>query len=104
MKKLPLAKMPPVLSVVEAMSGGLPVAATDVGDIRNILAPENAALLTAPNDPHSLGETLASLADDPALRARLGAANATRARDNFDFAVMQAAYEAAYARAMGRAF
>ena len=36
------------LSVVEAMAAGLPVAATDVGDIRQILAPENAALLTPP--------------------------------------------------------
>ena len=48
--------------------------ATDVGDIRAILAPDNAALLTAPNDPHSLGEALATLAADPGLRARLGAA------------------------------
>jgi L-malate glycosyltransferase len=92
------------LSVVEAMAAGLPVAATDVGDIRAILPPENAALLTPPNDPRSLGQTLAALATDPALRARLGTANCERARGNFDFAVMQAAYEAAYARAMGRAF
>ena len=92
------------LSVVEAMAAGLPVAATDVGDIRSILVPENAALLTPPNDPHSLGKSLAALAADPALRVRLGKANGARARGNFDFAVMQAAYEAAYARAMGRAF
>jgi glycosyltransferase involved in cell wall biosynthesis len=92
------------LSVVEAMAAGLPVAATDVGDIRHMLAPENAALLTPPNDPHSLGETLAALAADPAWHARLGAANAARARKNFDFAVMLAAYEAAYAGAMGRGF
>jgi hypothetical protein len=38
------------------------------------------------------------------LRRALGEANAARARENFDFAVMQAAYEAAYAGAMGRAF
>jgi glycosyltransferase involved in cell wall biosynthesis len=92
------------LSVVEAMAAGVPVAATDVGDIRAILTPENAALLTPPNDPRSLGQTLAALAADPALRARLGEANRARARANFDFAVMQAAYEAAYARAIGRSF
>jgi L-malate glycosyltransferase len=92
------------LSVVEAMAAGLPVAATDVGDIRAILTPENAALLTPPNDPRSLGQTLAALAADPALRARLGTANCERARANFDFAVMQAAYEVAYARAIGRSF
>lgn len=92
------------LSVVEAMAAGLPVAATDVGDIRAILTPENAALLTAPNDPHSLGKALAALAADSALRARLGAANRERARTQFDSAAMLTAYEAVYARAMGRAF
>lgn len=92
------------LSVVEAMAAGVPVAASDVGDIRAILAPGNAALLTSPGDPARLGETLLKLAADPLLRARLGAANRARARANFDFSVMQSAYEAAYGRAMGRAF
>lgn len=92
------------ISVVEAMAAGLPVAATDVGDIGAILAPENAALLTPPEDPRALGRTLALLAADPALRARIGAANRARARSRFDIAAMLAAYEAAYAEAMGRAF
>lgn len=92
------------LSVVEAMAAGLPVAATDVGDIRAILAPENAALLAPPGDVRALQDALATLAADPALRARLGKANAARARENFDFTVMQAAYENAYARALGGAF
>lgn len=92
------------LSVVEAMAAGLPVAATRVGDIAAILPPDNAALLTPPNDPRSLGEALRALAADPDLRARLGAANQTRARAEFDFAAMQARYEAVYAQAMGRAF
>ncbi|MBA4767161.1 MAG: glycosyltransferase [Porphyrobacter sp.] len=92
------------LSVVEAMAAGLPVAATDVGDIRAILSPENAALLAPPGDVRSLQDALATFAAEPALRARLGAANRERARAHFDFAVMQTAYEAAYIRAMGRAF
>jgi len=92
------------LSVVEAMAAGLPVAATDVGDIRHILTPDSTALLSSPNDPHRLGESLLALASDPALRARLGAANAARARAEFDFAAMIARYEAVYGEAMGRAF
>lgn len=92
------------LSVVEAMAAGVPVAASEVGDIRAILTLENAAFLTPPSDPHALGQSLAALAADPALRARLGEANRRRARENFDFATMQAAYEAVYAEAMGRAF
>ncbi len=92
------------LSVVEAMAAGLPVAATDVGDIRAILAPDNAAVLTPANDPQSLGKTLAALAADPALRARLGAENRARAAAHFDIAAMRAAYEDAYSTAMGRSF
>jgi len=92
------------LSVVEAMAAGLPVAATDVGDIRAILAPENAAPLALPGEVRALQDALATLAADPALRARLGKANSARARENFDFTVMQAAYENAYARALGGAF
>ena len=92
------------LSVVEAMAAGLPVAAPDVGDIRHILAPENAALLTPPGELQDLAETLATLAADPARRAALGTANAARARALFDIAAMRAAYEAVYAGAMGRGF
>lgn len=92
------------LSVVEAMAAGLPVASTGVGDIRAILAPANAALLTPPGDPPALGEALAALAADPALRAALGEANRARAKGEFDIAAMCAAYESVYSRAMGRPF
>ena len=92
------------LSVVEAMAAGLPVAAPDVGDVRAILAEPNRAAVSPPGDVAALGAALAMLAADPALRARLGAANQTRARAEFDFAGMQARYEAVYGAAMGRAF
>ena len=92
------------LSVVEAMAAGLPVAAPDVGDIRAILSDENRALVTPPGDVAALGEALARLAADAPLRARAGAANAERARNQFDAAGMRAAYEAAYVQAMGRSF
>ena len=83
------------MAVLEAMAAGLPVAATDVGDIRTMLAPENAALLT-PRDDAALANALAALLDDPALRARLGAANRARAAREFDQAAMFAAYEALF--------
>jgi len=92
------------LSVVEAMAAGLPVAAPDVGDVRMILAEDNRASVTLAGDVPALAAALATLAADPALRARLGAANAARAAAQFDIAAMRAAYEAVYAQAMGRAF
>ncbi len=92
------------LSVVEAMAAGRPVAAPDVGDIRAMLAEDNRPFVTPPRDVPALGRTLAALAADPGLRARLGAANAARAREEFDLAAMRHHYEAAYGAALGRAF
>lgn len=92
------------LSVVEAMAAGLPVAAPDVGDIREILAEQGRALIAPAGDVAGLGAVLAALAGDADLRAMLGRANAERARALFDFAGMRAAYEAVYAGAMGCAF
>ena len=92
------------LAVVEAMAAGLPVAAPDVGDVRQILSEPNRAFVAVPNDPQALAVMLAELADDAALRARLGAANRERARAHFDAAQMIARYRAAYGQALGREF
>ncbi|MFM7377837.1 MAG: glycosyltransferase [Erythrobacter sp.] len=92
------------LSVVEAMAAGVPVVVTDVGDIRAILTEQGRVLLAPAGDVGALSGALLVLASNPDLRVALGTANAARAREHFDFAVMQAAYESAYARALGRAF
>jgi glycosyltransferase involved in cell wall biosynthesis len=83
------------MAVLEAMAAGLPVAATDVGDVRAMLAPENAALLT-PLDAGALAGALDALLGDAGLRARLGAANRARAEAVYDQAAMFAAYEALF--------
>jgi glycosyltransferase involved in cell wall biosynthesis len=90
------------ISVVEAMAAGLAVAAPAVGDVRAMVAPENAALITPPGDEAALGEALLRLGEDAALRRRLGAANQQRARTEFDEAGMIAAYRRVYAEALGR--
>ena len=90
------------LSVIEAMAAGLPVAAPAVGDIPNIVAPENLDFITPPNDGDALGETLLRLAHDRAGRAAIGAANQSRASALFDKAGMIERYRAVYERAMGR--
>lgn len=92
------------LSVVEAMAAGLPVAAPDVGDIRQMVADPGRAFITAPGDPDALGRALAQLAADADLRTRIGAANQARARAEYDFAAMLARYRTVYAAAMGRDF
>jgi glycosyltransferase involved in cell wall biosynthesis len=81
------------LSVIEAMASGLPVAATNVGDVRSMLAEANAPFVTALEDA-ALAQALLALVTDPALRQVLGAANRDKARRDFDQAAMFAAHAA----------
>lgn len=75
------------LSLLEAMASGLAVAATDVGDVADMLARENRPLVTPP-DAASLAVSLARLIADPALRQRLGRCNRERVIDRFDQRLM----------------
>ncbi|MEJ0015012.1 MAG: glycosyltransferase [Acetobacteraceae bacterium] len=79
------------LSVIEAMAAGLPVAATDVGDIAAMVAKENLAFVTPPDDA-ALAEALAALLRDPDLRARVGAANRAKAAAEFALDTMVGAW------------
>jgi glycosyltransferase involved in cell wall biosynthesis len=83
------------LSVLEAMAAGLPVATTDVGDVRAMLATDNAPFIVPPDDA-ALATALASLAADPALRRRLGAANRAKAERDYNQDTMFAAYAALF--------
>jgi glycosyltransferase involved in cell wall biosynthesis len=75
------------LSVIEAMASGLPVVATDVGDVRAMLATENERFL-GPRDDTAIAGLLAALLASPDERARLGAANRIKAERDFDQAAM----------------
>jgi glycosyltransferase involved in cell wall biosynthesis len=60
--------------IVEGMSAGLPVVATDAGGPAEIIEDGVDGLLYPPGDADALASRLRGLADDPALRARVGAA------------------------------
>jgi glycosyltransferase involved in cell wall biosynthesis len=75
------------LSVIEAMASGLPVVATDVGDVRTMLAAENAPFLGSRDDA-AIAELLAALLASSAEWARIGAANRAKAERDFDQATM----------------
>lgn len=81
------------LSVIEAMASGLPVVSTDVGDVRLMVADENAALLTRLDDA-ALASALAASIADIGARRRIGLANLAKARRDFDQAAMFAAHGA----------
>jgi glycosyltransferase involved in cell wall biosynthesis len=79
------------LSVLEAMAAGLPAAATDVGDVRDMLAAENGPFVTAADDA-ALAGAMAALLAEPERRQRIGAANRARAEADFSQDAMLAAY------------
>jgi glycosyltransferase involved in cell wall biosynthesis len=94
-------------AVVEAMSCGVPVVATAVNSVHEIVISGRTGLLARPGDPASLSRALGSMLDHPAEAARM--ANAARAHigDRFTPAVlardMAEAYEVALRAAHPRA-
>lgn len=62
------------LKIYEYMAAGLPVVASRVGDLADILQEGAFGDLVVPDDPAALAHMLGHLACDPARRARLGAA------------------------------
>lgn len=80
------------LSVLEAMAAGRPVAATDVGDLRHMVAEENRPFVTGKNMT-KLSWAILGLLDDPVRAAAIGAANARRARQLFEQKVFLAQYQ-----------
>ena len=62
------------LKLYEYMAAGLPVVASAVGDLDRVIEAGRTGLLVLPGDARALAATLARLAADPALRARLGCA------------------------------
>ena len=65
--------------LIEALSHGRPVIATDVGGFGETLADTDAGLLVPPRDPVVLAATIAALLLDDELRAGLAANAATAA-------------------------
>jgi glycosyltransferase involved in cell wall biosynthesis len=79
------------LSVIEAMACGLPVVSTDVGDVRAMVAPDNAAFVGARDDA-AIATLLTRLLASPEQRASLGLANRAKAERDFDQQAMFAAW------------
>ncbi|HVS84787.1 MAG TPA: glycosyltransferase [Gaiellaceae bacterium] len=68
-------------SVAQGMAAGLAVVATAEGGPAEYVEPGRTGLLYPPGDVDALAAALRTLADDPDLRARLGAAARERAHD-----------------------
>jgi len=69
------------LSVLEAMASGLPVIASDVGGIPEIVSEEKEGFLVKPGDSPAIASKILSLAADSGARTEMGARGRTKSAE-----------------------
>lgn len=93
------------VAMLEAMASGLPIVATDVGDVRYMLPEEQSPFvvsLEGGDALESLSRAFEALLMSPELRSELGEANHARATERYAFETMLARYRELYAAACRR--
>ena len=86
------------VSILEAMAAGLPVVATRVGGVPELVVDGETGLLVPAGDTRALAAALQRLVDDPDLRVRLGAAGRARVEEHFRLDSFLEAHRNLYAR------
>jgi glycosyltransferase involved in cell wall biosynthesis len=87
-------------SLIQAMAAGRPAIATDVGDVRPMVAAENRPFIVPKSDDAAYELALAKLLDDSAIRKTVGEANRRRANEVYPEARMFAAYRGLFDAAL----
>jgi glycosyltransferase involved in cell wall biosynthesis len=90
------------MSVLEAMAAGLPVVASAVGGVPELVRDGDTGALVPPRDPAALAAALARLAAEPELRERLGEAGRRRIEDEFSLSDCRRAHLEVYRAALRR--
>ena len=90
-------------SVVEAMECGIPVVATAVNAVPEVVVPGRTGLLVPPASPDQLGTAIQHLLDHPDLRQRLSSAARENLGDRFDVRVLGSDLTETYLSALGSA-
>jgi glycosyltransferase involved in cell wall biosynthesis len=90
------------LSVMEAMAAGLPVVATAVGGVPELVEDGASGILVPNEDLHGLVAAMQRMAQNPDLRAQMGRAARCRAVERFDIRQTVRAYEALYEELLQR--
>lgn len=89
------------LGIIEAMHAALPVIATEVGSVAEVVCEGETGYLVQSGDLRGVRERLASLLGDSGLCTSMGERGRVVALEHFTDAVMARRYEAIYARAVG---
>jgi glycosyltransferase involved in cell wall biosynthesis len=87
-------------AVLQAMAAGRAIAATDVGDVRVIVAPENHRYVTAFGDDDAFQAAIEALLRDEAMRAAIGSANRAHVRRHYPMARFFGAYSELFEAAL----
>ena len=88
--------------LLECMAAGRPVVLSARGESAALVERSGAGLVVPPEDPRALADALRSLAADPELRARLGAAGREAVRAGYDRAASVRAWAALLERVVAQ--
>ena len=89
------------LSIIEAMCAGLPIVASDVGGVRELVDDGVNGFLVPAGNQLALSDCLDRLQRDTALRVRMGQASRARYLSGFGVAQMAAAVADRYRSMLG---
>jgi glycosyltransferase involved in cell wall biosynthesis len=87
-------------ALLEAMAAGLPVVATDVDGVREIIADGREGIIVPPRNAHAIAVAIIDLVSNAARRASLGATGAQGVKARFSLDAMIEQTVAVYSRAM----
>ncbi len=88
------------VAALEAMASGLPMIASDVGGLREVVEDNRTGILVAPENPAAIASAAIRLVESAELRAQMGAAARARVVENYSMEKMAAQTLALYRSAL----
>lgn len=89
------------LSILEAMASGLPVVATRVGSVEEIIIDESHGILIEPGDEEALTRSIAEMMKEEGLRIEMGKLGRERVAEHFSEGSMVESYARLFQRLLG---